>query len=370
MKKSKSKLILFLLMLMICNNVHAIKMKDLVDSNDTIIQCDYVFKSGDEVKDTIYLQLKGTNVTNTTLDDFEWFMNIGGAQADPTKEIYIMGEKLPEDNVFNIYSSIEYTINNLKCPSYLGYYKSDKKYALTSTKPQNATKVYELSNPSQVYNKNYCYYTFGDKGLIIKNDPNILNQLRPFDKEILPSTCSDNIIVPINLYWEYQGEYDLYVYPVTQKDPNMSMLKDVCSGKTSEGIDPTLDYNCSIGKRTLKDIDENGHAGEDKSKVKTLEEINCDVIFDDETKKFISDMYFWIEVVAIVLTVIITAKDYAFAILNSNNDAMKKTNGQLITRIIIIVIILILPLVVKTIFKIVKIEGINATDPLCGTVNK
>jgi len=65
----------------------------------------------------------------------------------------------------------------------------------------------------------------------------------------------------------------------------------------------------------------------------------------------------------------LTIKDYAAAILNSNQDEMKKANKRLVTRLIIVVVILLLPALIKLILKLFKIE-LFSSDPFCGTIKK
>ena len=79
--------------------------------------------------------------------------------------------------------------------------------------------------------------------------------------------------------------------------------------------------------------------------------------------------YFIIEIIAILIAIALTIKDYAVAILNSNADEIKKANKNLITRLIVIIILLLLPSLINLLFKVFNIKAFNS-DPLCGTVNK
>lgn len=100
------------------------------------------------------------------------------------------------------------------------------------------------------------------------------------------------------------------------------------------------------------------------------EPLNCSDFFDDETKSFIGTLYFYIEIIAIIVTIGLTIMDYSSAILNSDQDKMKKNSSKLLTRGILIVIILLLPVLVRTIIGIFNIKGFNGNeDPLCGIIS-
>ena len=96
--------------------------------------------------------------------------------------------------------------------------------------------------------------------------------------------------------------------------------------------------------------------------------MDCSNFFDSETSKFIKNAYFYLEILAALIIIGLTAKDYAVSILNSNQDEMKKSSSRLLTRIILLVVILVLPAIIKLVINLFNIEGFNYKDPLCEAV--
>ena len=94
------------------------------------------------------------------------------------------------------------------------------------------------------------------------------------------------------------------------------------------------------------------------------ETLDCDNLFAD-----IADMlkmaYFVIELVAILIVIVFTIIDYAKVFLADNQDAMKKSNQNLMRRIIILVIIFLLPALINLTLRIFKIKGFDTDTPLC-----
>lgn len=101
--------------------------------------------------------------------------------------------------------------------------------------------------------------------------------------------------------------------------------------------------------------------------------------FDDEDYdcSFLSDIsdlistgYFIIEIVAVVILIVFSILDYAKVIMNGEADQMKKTNGKLFTRIVLVAVIFLLPAILNLVLKLFKIEGINSEHPLCVEIKK
>ena len=108
-----------------------------------------------------------------------------------------------------------------------------------------------------------------------------------------------------------------------------------------------------------------------------LNEID-NIRFDDEydcgflssIEGIISTGYFIIELLSIVILFVFTVLDYAKVILNGDADQMKKSNGNLFKRIIIVVVIFLLPAILNVALKLFKIEGFNSEHPLCVEIKK
>lgn len=97
-------------------------------------------------------------------------------------------------------------------------------------------------------------------------------------------------------------------------------------------------------------------------------DLTCDELLGD-VAEVISNAYFILEIIAIVIAVVLTVLDYAKVILSDGQDAMKKTNQKLIKRLIIVVVILLLPALVNLILSVFNIESFNSDNPLC-KINK
>lgn len=95
----------------------------------------------------------------------------------------------------------------------------------------------------------------------------------------------------------------------------------------------------------------------------------CSDIFTEEIVEIIKGAYFLIEMVAIVIVIIFSILDYAKIILIGGADELKKTNQNLLKRIIIVAIIFLLPALVNLMLRLFNIEGFNSDNPLCVQIN-
>lgn len=98
-------------------------------------------------------------------------------------------------------------------------------------------------------------------------------------------------------------------------------------------------------------------------------ELNCENIFA-EFADIIKTAYFIIELLAILLAVVLTIVDYAKIILSDNQDEMKKSNKNLMIRLIIVAVILLLPALINMILKTFRIQGFDSDTPLCIEIKK
>ena len=101
-----------------------------------------------------------------------------------------------------------------------------------------------------------------------------------------------------------------------------------------------------------------------------FEELDCENLFAGGLAELISNAYFLIEIAAVAIFIILTALDYAKAILNGEADEIKKVNQKLIKRIIIIFVIFLLPAIINFILRLFNIEGFNSENPLCVKIKK
>ena len=77
----------------------------------------------------------------------------------------------------------------------------------------------------------------------------------------------------------------------------------------------------------------------------------CENMFSDDLLNILSTIYFFIEVVVVVLAVILSMVDFFKATANSDADAMKKAWGKVIKRVIIIIVLFLLPIIVNFTLK-------------------
>ena len=197
-------------------------------------------------------------------------MTINGKEANAYEKMYTMYNEQPPANTLSSIDSINYTVNNLKCPPYLAYYEKDKKYALSDKMPELQDKLYEIHN--EAYDKNYCYYKFDDtnRGMFIKNNATSYQYLTPLSEDgNLPesltgdnTTCPTYILAPLNMYKGNLDVYDyLYVFPIVEKNATLQQFKQMCETRTisllkskgqfyGDGSTPEEKsiYNCYIGR--------------------------------------------------------------------------------------------------------------------------
>ena len=98
-------------------------------------------------------------------------------------------------------------------------------------------------------------------------------------------------------------------------------------------------------------------------------DLSCDSIFASIAGE-IKTVYFFIEVLSIVLIIALSALEYAKIILNDNQDEFKKANKRLSRRIILLVTLFLLPAIINIVLSWFRIEGFNSKQPLCVNVTE
>lgn len=93
-------------------------------------------------------------------------------------------------------------------------------------------------------------------------------------------------------------------------------------------------------------------------------------IFNDEIANMISTGYFIIELISVVVLIAFSILDYTKVIFNGDADQMKKSNGNLFKRIVIVIIIFLLPTLINITLRLFKIQGFNSEHPLCVEIKK
>lgn len=180
-----------------------------------------------------------------------------------------------------------------------------------------------------------------------------------------------------NIYYDYNGDKITFV-----NDDMMSQLRagtpwekkfSLIGVKQSKDSEATFENATPVNDLESIKIHNNGFMFDDDSYCvdSIMGNIECEDIFDEETKEFISFIYFIITIAAIVLTIIMSVKDYAGVIINGDQDGIKKCNGKLIKRLLLVILLLLLPAIIKFVLNIFDIPFFNSDNPTCGVqINK
>ena len=70
----------------------------------------------------------------------------------------------------------------------------------------------------------------------------------------------------------------------------------------------------------------------------------------------------YFRIIGPLLVIVLCGVDYVKAIINSDDDAMKKTSTRLIRRLILAALLFLIPTIVELLLKIFNV----VSDPLCG----
>lgn len=180
-----------------------------------------------------------------------------------------------------------------------------------------------------------------------------------------------------NIYYDYNGDKITFV-----NDDMMSQLRagtpwekkfNLIGVKQSKDSEATFENATVVNDLESIKIHNNGFMFDDDSYCvdSIMGNIECEDIFDEETKEFISFIYFIITIAAIVLTIIMSVKDYAGVIINGDQEGIKKSNGKLIKRLLLVILLLLLPAIIKFVLNIFDIPFFNSDNPTCGVqINK
>ena len=285
----------------------------------------------------------------------EVIVNLKNAMARYEKLIQDIVEK--SSSLYCEYESkadSKYMIIEKNCPE-----KSDSaicsyKFKLYDSK-SSMNLLHEYSQGEiKAYGSDYCF------------QPQIIYQQNDFDFK-----CYEN------LYYDIDDEKVKFASTdmVSKLKAGMEWDKKftLIGAKQSEEVDSLFENATPISDLSSIKIYNNGFMFNDNSScIDPLGgNIECEDIFDEETKEFISFIYFVIVIAAIVLTIIMSVKDYAGVIINGDQDGIKKSNGKLIKRLLLVILLLLLPAIIKFVLNIFDIPFFNSDNPTCGVqINK
>ena len=329
---------------------------DYMSDGDNIIRC-YYTKEYDVKEDdnlTVIFQYRNLNPQVDVYVNGKWKKNTETITTERVRN--------------NLY---DYFLQKGTCPAYAAL--KDDKYVFSNTTDGLgiSSEIYEYSG--KLYNSDYCYYNFNLKsgdfdgwGVYIKKD-----KLKELENPYNGEGCPNTVIAELHESTETDSAFSRKFYATNEiEGEEYESLKTQCAANANQQVEEMYNeengYSCFIGKKQEL-IDDKPTSG--KFIIDPTNQLNCDALFDEETKQFISFLYFVIEIIAVILVVVLTIKDYAVAILNSNQDEFKKSNKRLITRIILLIVLLLIPGLLRIMLKVFHIEAFNK-DPLCGTVEK
>ncbi len=97
-----------------------------------------------------------------------------------------------------------------------------------------------------------------------------------------------------------------------------------------------------------------------------LKELSCEEILGTDLIEFLKRLFFYIMIIGIGITVVMTMLDYGKAIASSDEEIYKKANKKMGRRIIILIILILLPVLIEYILIIFGgAIGITNAHPFC-----
>ena len=342
--------------------------------DDNLITCRY-----EDAKNGMNLSIRlVTNVgPSTDVNPYSVYLQIKG----DSKSVFAK-DKLLKERGLNIEN---YLPKQMSCPSFAAMYKKNGDVVFSNDDSSISDALYVLSLKKTKYSDNYCYYKNSGEGTgIFVHKDNLGNLSNDYQGNSCPAGIMVGEEFDKSIGGYYGGANSL-------EEDEVATLKNRCEQTMNDeyGFDDDPGLFSILGggivtniikSTTTDDADlcilmpkvdlvSEPDAGGD-SLINPSSPIECKDLFDDETKKFIGNAYFVIEIIGILLLIALSIKDYAMIILQSKQDEIKKTHVTLLKRLIIIIIILLLPALVKFTIKTFNIEGFNSNDPLCGTMEK
>ena len=327
------------------------------DVGDKIITCIYYNeKSKDEF--ILEFEVKGQSETvdgynvNTYIEGSHKYNKLASKDDTPANTI-------GENEIIN------YMNYKMKCPAYAASYEK-KGYVLSDNKESLSGSKTILDLRRSRYNKDYCFYSYNNGiewGFFAKKGK------MQFEQNNSEKECPSIVVTELDVSTT-EDTYERKFYGTDETGVALEVTKNKCESDArtflQEKYDDPSGVKCYAG--SLQDVQSSGGNTEDPGKVDNPV-LDCNGLFDYETKQVINSAYFILEIIAILAVIGLTIKDYALSILNSNQDEIKKSNKRLLTRVIVLVVILLLPALINMTLKVFKVEVFNS-DPLCGTIKK
>ncbi len=97
---------------------------------------------------------------------------------------------------------------------------------------------------------------------------------------------------------------------------------------------------------------------------------NCNGVFTEEALKLISDVLNWFRILAPVALIVLMSVDLASAVIQQDNDALKKATSKIFSRVLATVAVFFIPTLIRIVIDLPKVRDALklSDDPLCGTM--
>lgn len=367
MKKFLSFLIVLFATFFCLNSVFADEYKsydytfasDFTEGNNqqqSIIRCEYfnAEKAKSYIVDFFYKRIEGYG--------YKFWVDL--TDGNTLVDANARDESVKVPGAISYFYLQDYILSTQDCPLYAAPYGNS--YIFYNENNQEVE--YSLELFKKKYNKDFCFYEFPNPSnekwsMIIHKSP---ESFQGFKNEYTGAACPKYIGMELRMFLSGTFSEMGKAYDIVVAGDTIDVGRDCSLKYVPEFIDAnpiynfeTSEFNCYVGNLTEK-IDLN----KDISIIDPNGEINYEGFFDDDVKKFISDAYFYIEIIAFVLVIAFSIRDYMNVIINSNQDEMKKSNSKLVKRIAILVIIILLPSLVRLLFRTFKVDIFGTNDPL------
>ena len=98
--------------------------------------------------------------------------------------------------------------------------------------------------------------------------------------------------------------------------------------------------------------------------------MDCSGFFTEEALDLLSDILNWVRMLVPIILIILIAVDFGGAVLQQDNDILKKASGKVIKRVIAAAAVFLIPTIIRV---LLNLPGVRAkiqipSDPLCGTM--
>ncbi|MBQ9181774.1 MAG: hypothetical protein IJ134_03985 [Bacilli bacterium] len=194
--------------------------------------------------------------------------------------------------------------------------------------------INSFSGREYLTSKNLCPKRF----VTCKNNFNVKTSWFAFSKSDAQKIKNSNVCGTSN---------DISMY--TRDDKAISAMDKIIK---------SVEVASDITDAAIEEFDKSSN--EDKDDIEAV----CGILTPN-AQEFIYRILDWIKYLALVLTVALSILDFFKAMSSEEDDSFKKAASKLTKRIIVVVVLFLLPVLLEFVLKLVHIQGINSSDPMC-----